>query len=55
MTTSFAPFTTANAVCSINLLRPSSQPPSGEETLHVRDDCEIKWSIVPDPKISKTV
>ena len=35
MTTSFAPFTTANAVCSINLLRPSSQPPSGEETLDV--------------------
>ena len=35
MTTTFAPFTTANAVSSIDLLRPSSQPPSADETLDV--------------------
>ena len=35
MTTAFAPFTTANAVSSIDLLRPSSQAPSAEETLDV--------------------
>ena len=35
MTTAFTPFTTANAVSSIDLLRPSAQAPSGEETLDV--------------------
>ena len=35
MTTAFTPFTTANAVSSIDLLRPSDQPPSPEETLDV--------------------
>ncbi len=33
--TPFTPFTTANAAGSINLLRPSSQTPSPEETLDV--------------------
>ena len=35
MTTAFTPFTTANAVSSIDLLRPTDQPPSPEETLDV--------------------
>ena len=35
MTTAFKPFTTANAVSSIDLLRPSAQAPSPEETLDV--------------------
>ena len=35
MTTAFKPFTTANTVSSINLLRPTDQPPSPEETLDV--------------------
>ena len=35
MTTAFTPFTTTNAVSSINLLRPSDQAPSPEETLDV--------------------
>ena len=35
MTTAFKPFTTANAVSSIDLLRPSGQAPSPEETLDV--------------------
>ena len=35
MTTAFKPFTTANAVSSIDLLRPTGQPPSPEETLDV--------------------
>ena len=35
MTTAFKPFTTANAVSSIDLLRPTDQPPSPEETLDV--------------------
>ena len=35
MTTAFTPFTTANAVSSIDLLRPSDQAPSPEETLDV--------------------
>ena len=35
MTTAFTPFTTANAVSSIDLLRPSTQQPSAQETLDV--------------------
>ena len=35
MTTAFKPFTTANAVSSIDLLRPTDQAPSPEETLDV--------------------
>ena len=35
MTTAFTPFTTANAVSSIDLLRPTDQAPSPEETLDV--------------------